>query len=320
MIRLLVGTIAIAMLLSPLGGAAQAQEPPRTIKIVVPFPAGGSADTLTRVLAEHIGKTSGRSVVIENRPGAGTVIANEAIARANPDGSTLLVVANSFIINRHLRPVTYHPLTNFTPICLLVTSPQLVAVNAGAPYKTLGELVAAAKAKPGELTIAANGPGTIQHLAAELLKRATGTSMTYVPYPGGNPAINALLGSHVTTVVANYVEFAPQLSAGKLRPLATTSAKRIDPLPDLPTVTELGYPLEATAWFGIAAPARTPPQVVDAIGAWFVAALNAPEVRPVLTTQGLYPVGTCGAQFAGFLRAEFEASEKTVRDAGIKAD
>ncbi len=318
MTRFLAAVALMAMALLPIGGAANAQEPPRTIKIVVPFPPGGSADTLTRVLAEHIGKTSSHSIIIENRPGAGTVIANEAVARATPDGGTLLVIANSFIINRHLRPVNYDPLTNFAPICLLVNSPQLVGVNAASPYRSLGDLVAAAKARPGELTIAANGPATVQHIIAELLKRATGTNMTYVPYLGGIPAINALLGSHVTSVVANYVEFAPQLSAGKITALATTSPARIDPLPQLPTVRELGYPFDSTAWFGIAAPAQTPQPVVSALAKWFVTALDAPDVRPILTRQGLYPVGTCGAQFADFLRADFEASGKTIRDAGIK--
>ena len=316
---LLIGSAVVLALLPSANSSARAQDLPRTIKIVVPFPAGGSADTLLRVLSESIARSTGHSVVVENRPGAGTVIANEAVARAAPDGGTVLNIANSFILNRHLRPVNYDPLA-FVPICLLVNSPQLIAVNVTAPYKTLGDLVAAAKAKPGELTIAANGPGTVQHIAAELLKRTAGINMTYVPYPGGIPAVNALLGSHVTSVLANYIEFAPQLAGNKVTALATTSPRRLDTLPDVPSVRELGYAYDQTAWFGVVAPPQTPPPLVAALTTAFMTALNAPEVKTTLTMQGLYPVGLCGARFGDFLRAEFEIGGKTVRDAGIKAD
>jgi tripartite-type tricarboxylate transporter receptor subunit TctC len=317
--NILIGTAVAIALLPALGAPLQAQELPRTIKVVVPFPPGGSADTLLRVVSENIAKSSGRAVVVENRPGAGTVIANEAVARATADGGTVLNIANSFIINRHLRAVNYDPLA-FAPICLLVSSPQLIAVNVNSPYKTLADLVAAAKAKPGELTIAANGPGTVQHLAAELFKRTAGLDMTYVPYTGGAPAVNALLGSHITAVLANYIEFAPQIAGDKIRALATTNATRLGPLPDVPTVRELGFAFDQAAWFGVAAPPQTPPVIIDALTKMFVAALDAPDVKTTLTTQGLYPVGLCGAKFGDFLRNEFEVGGKAVREAGIKAD
>jgi tripartite-type tricarboxylate transporter receptor subunit TctC len=317
--NILFATAVATALLPAMSVPLPAQELPRTIKVVVPFPPGGSADTLLRVVSENIAKSSGRSVVVENRPGAGTVIANEAVARAPADGGTVLNIANSFIINRHMRTVNYDPLA-FVPICLLVSSPQLIAVNVNSPYKTLAELIAAAKAKPGELNIAANGPGTVQHLAAELFKRSAGLDMTYVPYPGGAPAVNALLGAHVTTVLANYIEFAPQIAGDKVRALATTNATRLAPLPNVPTVRELGFAFDQTAWFGVAAPPQTPPAIIDALTKLFVAALDAPDVKATLTTQGLYPVGLCGAKFGDFLRNESEVSGKAVREAGIKAN
>jgi tripartite-type tricarboxylate transporter receptor subunit TctC len=317
--RLLIGSFFVMALLPAAANPVSAQDLPRSIKVVVPFPPGGSADTLLRVVSENMAKTMGRTVVVENRPGAGTVIANEAVARAAPDGGTVLNIANSFIITRHMRSVGYDPLT-FAPICLLVSSPQLIAVNAASPYKTLPDLIAAAKAKPGELTIAANGPGTVQHLAAELFKRSAGLDMTYVPYTGGAPAVNALLGSHVSVVLANYIEFAPQIAGNKVRALATTNETRLAPLPDVPTVRELGLAFDQTAWFGVAAPPQTPAVIVDALIKAFMASLDAPEVKTTLTTQGLYPVGLCGAKFGEFLRAEFDIVGKTVREAGIKAD
>ena len=173
-------------------------------------------------------------MIVENRPGAGTVIATEAVSRAIPDGGTILLIASSFIINPNLKKLNYDPLTGFEPICQLTRSPHLVVVNDASPYRALADLLNAASVKPGELTMASNGPATGQHIAFEALKRAADVNMTYVPYSGGAPVINALLGNHVTAATADYVDMAEQLKARKLRPLAIASRARIEQLPTYP--------------------------------------------------------------------------------------
>src|SRR6266478_3952598 len=277
----------------------------RTIRIVVPFPAGGSADILARLLGEQINKSQGPTVLIENRPGAGASIAYELVARAPPDGNTLVINANSIVINPLLRKVSYDPLTSFEPICYLVSSPQVIVVNSASPYRTLADFVAAARAKPGALTVATVGPATTQHIGFEQFRRLANLNVTYVPYSGGAPAITALLGGHVTGVLGNYSEAVEQLNAGKLRALAATSRTRIVPLPDVPTVAESGYKnYEAEVWFGVAAPTKTPKEIVTQLATWFTAAMQASEVKPKLLNLGLYAVGTCGADFAEHIRKQ----------------
>ena len=173
---------------------------------------------------------AGRKLV-ENRPGSGTVVATEAVSRAAPDGNTVLFMANSFVINSHLRKLNYDPLTSFDPVCHLTNSPQVIAVNASSPHKTLADLINAAKAKPGELSLASVGPATAQHIGAEMFQRATGTKFVYVPFPGGAPAVTALLGNHIVAVLQNYAEMQESLKDGRLRALATTSPTRIEPRP-----------------------------------------------------------------------------------------
>ena len=293
----------------------------RTLKIVVPFPPGGSADILARLLGEQIGKAQGLTVLTENRPGAGATIAYDAVARAAPDGNTLVLSANSLVINPILRKVNYDPLTSFEPVCYLVSSPQVVVVNSASPYRTLGELIAAARAKPGDLTFASVGPATTQHIGIEQIKHAANIDMTHVPYTGGAPAINALLGEHVTAVFANYSEVVEQLKAGKLRALVTTSRGRIEPLPDVPTMEELGYKnFEVEVWFGILAPAKTPKADVAQLAQWFTAAMQAPDVKPKLLGLGLYPVGTCGDAYAAHIKKQFDEYAHVIKDANIKGE
>jgi tripartite-type tricarboxylate transporter receptor subunit TctC len=292
-----------------------------TIKIIVPNPAGGVADVVARLLAEQISRTQGPTTLIENRPGAGTVVGTEAASRAAPDGNTLMVSANPFLINPLLRKLSYDPLTSFEPICYLARTPTVIVVNSVSPYRTLADLLNAARAKPGELTVAGLGPGSATQIAFEMLKREANFDMTFVSYPGASPAVNALLGGHVTSMFGNYTDAAEQVKAGKLHALATASRTRIEPLPDVPTVAESGYQdYEVDVWFGVFAPARTPKDTLSRLAGWFTAALQVPEVRAKLVVQGLFPVGICGTDFGSFLRKQYDDYGRVIREANIKAE
>jgi tripartite-type tricarboxylate transporter receptor subunit TctC len=293
----------------------------RIVKVVVAAPPGGASDILARLLAEQIGRARAVTMMVENRPGASTAIGTDAVARAAPDGNTLLIVTPSFVINSQLRKLTYGPLTSFEPICNLVQSPQLIVVNSASPYRTLGELLRAAQTKPGGLTMAGAGPATGLHIAFEMLKRAAKVDMTFVPYPGDAAAVNALLGEHVASVFAPYPGIKEQLNAGNLRALATASRERAKALPSVQTFAEAGYgDVEADIWQGIVAPANTPKETIARLADWFTAALLVPEVRLKLVPLGLYPAGTCGADFAALLRKQYDDFGRAIREANIKAD
>jgi len=292
----------------------------RTIRVVLTVPPGGSIDILFRLLADQISSTRGQTVIIESRPGAGGVIAAEAVARAAPDGNTLLSNNNGTIISAILRKVNYDPLS-FEPICYLVTTPQIVVVNSASPYRTLAELLDAARAKPGELSIASVGPNTTQHLGIERLKRLAGANLTYVSYPGGAATANALLGAHVTSAVLNWSEVGEHITAGKARALATMALHRIESMPDLPTVSESGYrDFETDVWFGLVAPAKTPKETVSQLIDWFREALLAPQVKAKLVAQALYPNPKCGAEFDAHLRRQSELFTQLIRDLNIKTE
>jgi tripartite-type tricarboxylate transporter receptor subunit TctC len=315
---LLLAASAVALGILAFNDAAWAQ---RSIKIVVPFPPGGSADILARLLGEQVGKTNGVTVVTENRPGGGASIAYEAVARAAPDANTLVINGNSLVINPHLRKVNYDPLTSFEPVCYLVSSPQVYVVNPDSPYRTLNDLIAAARAKPGEVTLASVGPATTQHIGFEQLKHAAKVNITYVPFGGGAPAMNALLGGHVASVFANYSEAVEHIKAGKVRVLASASKTRIEPLPDVPTVAELGFKdYEVEVWFGLLAPAKTAKDATAQLASWFTAAMQVAEVKPKLVNLGLYPVGMCNAEFGAHIHKQFDEYGRIIRDANIKAE
>jgi tripartite-type tricarboxylate transporter receptor subunit TctC len=293
----------------------------RTIRVVVSVPAGGAIDALVRILADEIARTTGQTIVIDSRPGAGGVIAAEAVARAAPDGNTLLINTQGMLINAILRKVSFDPLTSFEPICNLVTSPLVLVVNSASPYRTLADLVAAARAKPGELSAASVGPHSTLHIAIERLKREAGVNLIYVPFQGGAPAVNALLGQHVTAVLQNYQEVKGQLDAGSLRALATASARRIEPLPELPTIAELGFPrFEAEGWFGLVAPAKMPPATATQLVGMFSRALEAPGVKAKLALQALYPDARCGSEFAAHIRRQSDEYAHMIRELNIKGE
>jgi tripartite-type tricarboxylate transporter receptor subunit TctC len=306
----------------PLAVSTQSALPQaRTIKLINPYPPGGTADIIARLVTEQINRTHGATFVIENRPGAGTVIGADVVARAAPDGNTLLLSSSAVLINAHMRKLNFDPFASFEPICNLSQSPQLLVVNADSPLKSMADLVALAKAKPGEVTIASTGPASPSHIGIEAFRRATKLIITYVPYPGNAPTVNAVLGGHVTAGIANYADLVGHLQAGKVRPLVTLTPKRIAPLPDLQTVGEAGYKeLEYMLWFGTAAPAKTPAPIVKQFTEWFSAARQAPEVTEKLAIQGLFPETECGAEFTAMMRKEYDNYGRVIREAGIKGE
>ncbi len=302
------------------GGSAQLQST-KTIKIIVPLAPGGGADILARLLADHIRRTQPIGMIVENRAGAGSVIGTEAVSHAAPDGNTLLINTPNLVIASHLRKLSYDPIGSFEPICKLVNSPAIIAVNPASPYHSLADLLNAARARPGDLTLASVGPATTLHIAAEKFKLTTKAEMTYVPFPGSGPTVNALLGGHVTAVFAEYPAVAEQLKAGKLRALATAAPRRIDPFPELPTVAESGYPgFEVDVWWGMFAPAQTPKGTVSALADVFDRAVQAPEIKTKLAAFGFYPSFLCGADFAAYVRRQYDEYGEIIRKANIRAE
>ena len=311
-----------ATALCAISGQSLAQAfPARPLRLVVPFPPGGAGDVQARLIGEFMSRELGQAVVVENKPGAGTVIGTQQVAQAQPDGYTLLLMANSFVINAKLRGATlpYPGLKAFEPVAALTNSPQAVAVNASAPWRSFKEWVDAVKAKPDTSSDASFRPASAQHIAAETLVRAADLRMTYVPYPGGAPAVNAVLAGHVQTVLANVNEIQAHADAGKLRFLAVTSPQRLAALPQVPTVAESGVPgYEASAWFGLCAPAGTPKDVIAKIARAATNAVNDAEVRKRLVTVGLQPYVMDSAQFAAHINDQFALYSKVIDEAGIK--
>jgi tripartite-type tricarboxylate transporter receptor subunit TctC len=309
-----------AVLFAPPGDSAWSQTG-RPLKLVVPYTPGGGTDILARLLSEQIGRTQRVAMVVENRPGAGTVIGTEAASRAAPDGTTVLITDGTFVIKPHLQRLNYDPLTSFEPICNLVHTLPLIAVNSESPYRTLADLINAARMRPGELSLASDGPGTSHHIAVEMFKRAVKVDMIYIPFPGGAPTVNALLGQHVTSVLLNYPVLAEQIKAGRLRALATTLRARTEPLGEVPTVVESGYEdyVVDLSW-GAFVPAKTPKDVIYRLSGWFTAALQAPDLQPKLAVQGFYPVGTCGTEFATSVRKEYDEYGRAIHEANIRAE
>jgi len=311
----------IAMALATLPGRGAWSQTPATLKLVVPYPPASGPDILSRLMAEQIGRTpGGPTVVVENRPGGGTLIGTEAVARAAPDGGTVLLAANSFVVNPSLKKQSYDPSTSFEPVCYLAATPILLIVNGASPYRTLNDFIAAARAKPGELSVA-GAPASSLQVAYEVIKRAAGIELTYVPYAGTAPAINALMGGHVTAVSADYPTVVAQLQSGTLRALVTASHARAEPLPDVPTLAETGLSkYDADIFYGTVVPAKTPPEAISQLVGLFSAALKAPDMKPKLAKQGLFPVGTCGAQFGAFLRKQVDEYTRIIQEAGIKPE
>ncbi len=312
------GVAAAAIAVGIQLGSQDALAQSKTLKVIVPYTPGSGPDIISRLLGEQIAKQGGPTVVVENRPGGGMTIGTEAAARAEPDGNTVLLVANAFTVNMAMKRGNF-TLASFEPVCNLASTPMPLVVQSSSPWKTVQELVDYAKANPGKFTFASGGPATSLHVAIEVLRLATKIETNYVPYGGSGPAINALIGGHVQAVWADYPTVVSHIKNGTLRALATTSPKRIDALPGVPTLTETGITkYEAEIFYGVVAPAKTPQAALNGLGTMLTNAMNTPEMKEKFAQQGLFPDGRCGDKFGSFLRDITADYERVTTAAGIK--
>ena len=303
--------------------AAQAQDwPSKPIRWVVSFPPGGSVDLVSRILQNHVSEGLGQPILVENRGGAGGSVATSAVARSAPDGYTFLVTLSSHTINPLLYKLDYDVERDFAPVSLIMSVPQLIAVNPGTPYKSLQDVIAAAKAQPGKLSFASAGNGTPSHIAGELLKLKTGADLLHVPYKGGGPAVTDTLAGQVPVLILTAAIVMTHVRAGRLRPLAVTTLKRSPGAPDIPTVAEaVGLPdYEVDSWIGMFAPAKTPPSVVARMQREIARSVKLPEVRAKLIEQTGDPVASSPAELDRVVRAELKKWAEVIRSAKIKGD
>ncbi len=300
---------AAAVAMSAAGGMASAQSPfpSKPVHIFVPYAAGGAVDILTRTLGDVVSRQWGQSVVVENRPGAGGVLASQALVTSPPDGYTLIVVASGHPTNPFLYPkLPYDTFKDFTPISLLASSPNILLVRADSPFKSLGDVIAQARSKPGSLSFGHAGNGTSTHLAGELLKNLAKIDISGIPYKGGAPAINDLLGG--------------QIEAGTVRALAVTTASRAPFLPDVPSMAETVPGYDTEVWWGLLGPAGMPPDLVAKLSHDFVAALNTDPVKQRLAKLGASPIGSSPEQFDAKVRADYKKWGPIIEAAGIKVE
>jgi len=316
------GFVALLVVLATCASAAALAQgyPNRPIRIIAPFPAGGGYDFLSRLIGQEMSKTLGQPIVVDNKSGANGNIGTDAAAKSPPDGYTLLMGGNSPLsLNVGLYPkLPYDPVKDFEPISRVATQPNLLAVHPGVPVKSLAELIQYAKANPGKLSYGSNGNGSPQHLAAELLKRSAGIEMIHVPYKGAAPTASALLAGEVSLAFNIILLPLPQVQAGRLTGIAVASSRRSPLAPELPTMSELGYPIDIDTWYGLLAPAGTPKDVVDKLYGQTVKILTIPEVRKKFDELGLEPVGNTPAEFAAIIKKETPEWAKVIKDAGIK--
>jgi tripartite-type tricarboxylate transporter receptor subunit TctC len=319
---LLVASIA-ALALWQGATVAQSPYPDRPIRIIVPFPPGGPADALARIVGDKLSQTLGKPFVVENKAGAGGNIGMEQGARAAADGYTLTLapVGNLTVAPALYAKLPYDPAKDFAPITVLASVPNVLIVHPSVPAKSISELVALAKAKPGALNYASPGNGSIPHLAGELFKRMAGVDIVHIPFNGVAPASNAVLSGEVQMFFAQSSAALPQWRAGKVVALGVASAKRIAAAPDLPTVAEQGFPdFEATSWYALVAPAGTPAAVIDRLYAEIARTLREPDVRERIAGLGAEPVGNSPAEFAAMQRAEAIRWTRLAKEANIHAD
>jgi tripartite-type tricarboxylate transporter receptor subunit TctC len=316
--------IALGVLLALCVGAPQAvaqSYPTRAIRLVVPFGAGGGTDNLARIIEPFVSKALAAPLIIDNRPGGGSTIGMDAVAKSAGDGYTLVMVDSSIAVNPSLKPLPYDTLTDFAPVSLLATAPVILVAHPKLPARTLQEFVALAKASPGKFNYASGGNGSSTHLGGELLKLVAGIDVIHVPYRGTGPAMNDLIGGHVDVMFSGISSARPYLEAGTLHALAVTGDKRNAAVPDVPTFTEVGLPgVTASTYWGVLAPQGTPKEVVVKVSAAFAAAMRDPEIVERVGQLGYLPIAGGPADYAANLASEIKKWGEVVRSANIKAD
>ncbi len=319
--RALLATAGAALAL--LGAAAFAQDyPNKPIRLVIPYPPGGGNDTLGRIVAQRLSVALGQQVFVDNKPGAGGNLGTEMVAKAKPDGYTLTLgfVAN-MAMTPHMGKINYDPIKDFAPISMVAQSYQILVVNPSLPAKNVAELVALAKAKPGVLNFASGGNGSPLQLVAELFKLSAGIDMAHIPYKGSSPAAAAVVAGDTQMVFGGVVSSLPLVKAGRLRALAVTSPKRIEALPDVPTLVELGYTgVEASSWYGLFAPAGTPAAIISRLNKEMLALGKDPEHREQLVKQGQEMVSSSPEELARYTKAEYDKWGRVIKTAKIEAD
>lgn len=321
--RLVVSALAALVLVVQIGQPAEAGFPDRGVRIVVPFPAGGSNDVVARMLGAKLQELWGQPVVIDNRAGAGGNIGAEAVARSPADGYTLLLTApGPLAVNQSLyTQLSFNPTQDFTPVALIASVPIVLAVNPNVKATTVVELIALAKASPGKLNFGSSGLGSTNHLAGELLKTRAGIDIVHVPYRGAAPAMNDLIGGQIPMMFDNMPAIRPQVQGGTIRAIAVAGAARSPLFPELPTMVEAGVPnFEASSWFGLVAPARMPPDVMKALIDSVTKLLKDPDMVKRLADVGAEPGTLSGDAFAAFLRTESEKWGQVVKTAGAKVE
>jgi tripartite-type tricarboxylate transporter receptor subunit TctC len=314
----------VALVLAAFATGAYAQAyPSKPIHFIVPYPAGGPLDTVARLLGQRVSETVHQPVVVENKPGAGGNIGADSVAKAAPDGYTILMgaVATHAINPTLYRNIPYDPVKDFAPVTEVAWTPNVLVVNPSLPVSNVKEFIAYVKAHPGELNFGSGSTGSAGHLAGELFKTMAGVQMVHVPYKGAGPAMQDLIGGQIQLMFDNLASSLGQIRAGKVRALAVTTEKRSTLAPELPTIAESGLPgFDISTWFGIFAPGGTPQPVVQRLHDAFVAALQAPDVQATMKKMGAEPVGNTPGEFAAFIRSEAEKYAKVIRASGAKVD
>lgn len=313
---------AIAACLAAVAGGAHAQDayPGKPIRLVVPYPAGGGADGLARMIGAKLSDALGQSVVIDNKPGANTMLASSEVARAPADGYTLLYVASSFTINPSLYKVPYDTVQAFAPVAMVAEVPLIIIRNQKAPYNTLADLLAGAKANPGKVNYASYGQGSPAHLGGELLESVAGVEMTHIPYKGSAPALNDLLGGQVEVSFSSIEPALPLIATKKVHPIAVMTKKRIAALPDVPAVAETFPGFEAIGWNGIVAPAGTPAAIVDKLNRAINAAVKSADVQAKYAKQGVEADPMSPQDFARLIKDEIAKWGEVVKKASVKVN